>query len=138
MTTSKEIAEAIKKLVCAAEKVEVDADTSQFDRWRSVEATRKSLQAAVDGIIAEKDAALAELEKVKRLGSPGVLHAVDQAFYKVAVAERNLAWYQLEREQEKVVKLSKIRDIAQHLVQTYPSIETGRAVGRLEELVYEK
>ncbi|NUT90819.1 MAG: hypothetical protein HOY78_02200 [Saccharothrix sp.] len=39
----------------------------------------------------------AEVERLKREGSPGVVHEIDQAFHDLAIRQRDHAWVQVER-----------------------------------------
>jgi hypothetical protein len=58
-----------------------------------------SMAATADRMAAEteRDNALAEVERLKREGTPGVMHAVDKAFYDLTVKERNAERHEVDR-----------------------------------------
>lgn len=90
MTTPDNIdTEWLRELTRLALAVEDPPSAAQLRAIRSLADTAPSLLATVE-------AQRKEIERLRREGSPGVLHEVDQAFYDLTVKERDAARAEVE------------------------------------------
>ena len=71
-----------------AEPLTPDALAEFVDEWQQTGGWQASPN-LVNGLVATVDALTAEVERLKTEGTPGVMHEVDRAFYKLTVKERD-------------------------------------------------
>lgn len=71
-----------------------------------------------------------ELDRVKREGTPGVLHEVDKAFYDLTVKERDAAWRELDQLRARLARteaeFAKVREDLHYQVKRQAEAEEER------------
>jgi hypothetical protein len=73
-------------------------ETFETEGGRLAPGTAERLTDAVLAVVTpELERRDAEIERLRREGSPGVMHDVDKSFHDLAVKERDHAWVQIER-----------------------------------------
>jgi hypothetical protein len=78
--------------------IEAESQALSLARENSrLRAEASALLAERDVAIQERDAERREVERLKREGTPGVMHEVDAAFYRLTVDERNAERHEVDR-----------------------------------------
>jgi hypothetical protein len=132
---SPDIVLALLDALAAAEQAASMAE--QYEKLAAVEAAR------ADAAEQRAEVAEAHVAELEATGSPGVMHAVDKAFYDLTVKQRDLAWRESDRlkaeRDEVVVALREIEamakedaDFAEALADDQPYVnETTRGIERV-------
>lgn len=98
---------SVPKEVLEAEVQQVAEYVDELERDRE---SGDQQIAASNNVIGALEKRVAELETK---GSPGVMHAVDHAFYQLAISERNAAWAHVEELKQRV---AEFRDVTRELI----------------------
>jgi hypothetical protein len=69
------------------------------------------LRPSVPDLMADNEWLKGEIARLKREGTPGVMHAVDKAFYDHTVVQRDQAWAEVERLKHDLAKMTSANEV---------------------------